>query len=69
MSSKVIAAIMRKTDNNSGGTLCIVVRASALGEDKTIAVSRQEYEQFQPGMFVTMTKGNWGPISAWRLTR
>ena len=69
MSSKVIAAIMRKADNSPSGTRYIVVRASALGEDKTIAVSQQEYEQFQPGMFVNMTKGNWGPISAWRLTR
>lgn len=69
MASNVTAAIIRKADNSPSGARYIVVRASALGDDKMIIVSRQEYERFQPGMLVNMTKGGWGPISKWRLTR
>lgn len=69
MSSNITAAIIRKADNSPMGVRYIVVRASALGDDKTIVVSRQEYEQLQPGMLVNMTKGVWGPISKWRLMR
>ena len=69
MSSTLTAAIIRKADNSPGGARYIVVRASALGDDKMIVVSRQEYEQFQPGMLVSMTKGGWGPISKWRLAK
>ena len=69
MPNNLIAAIVRKADNSPGGSRYIIVRASALGEDKMIVVSRQEYEQFQPGMLVNMTKGVWGPISKWRLWR
>jgi hypothetical protein len=69
MSSNVTAAIIRKADNSPGGVRYIIVRASALGDDKMIVVSRHDYEQFQPGMLVNMTKGDWGPISKWRLTK
>ncbi len=69
MPNNLIAAIVRKSDNSPAGSRYIIVRASALGEDKWIVVSRQEYEQFQPGMLVSMTKGVWGPISKWRLRR
>lgn len=69
MSSNVTAAIIRKADNSPGGARYIVVRASALGDDKTIVVSRQDYERFQPGMLVNITKGGWGVISKWRLMR
>lgn len=69
MPSNLIAAIVRKSDSGSGGSRYIIVRASALSEDKLIVVSRQEYERFQPGMLVNMTKGAWGPISKWRLRR
>lgn len=69
MSSTVTAAIIRKADNSPNGARYIIVRASTLGKDTMIVVSHQEYEQFQPGMLVNMTKGIWGPISKWRLTR
>jgi hypothetical protein len=69
MSSKVIAAIIRKAGGAPGEARYIVVRAAALGDDKILVVSQQDYERLQPGMLVNMTKGNWGPISKWRLTR
>lgn len=69
MSTTLTAAIIRKAASTPGGARYIVVRASALGDDKTIVVSQQEYERLQPGMLVNMTKGGWGPISKWRLTR
>ena len=69
MSSILTAAIIRKADNSPGGARYIIVRASALGEDKMIVVSGQEYEQLQPGMLVNMTKGSWGAISKWRLVK
>jgi hypothetical protein len=69
MSVNLTAAIIRKAHNSPGGSCYIIVRASALGEDKMIVVSRQEYERLQPGMLVNMTKGGWGPISKWQLMK
>lgn len=69
MSNDVTAVIIRKTDQNQHGALCLMVRASVFGEDKAIAVSRQEYDRLQPGGLVSLRRVGWGPISKWLLNR
>jgi hypothetical protein len=69
MSNDVTAVIIRKTDQNQRGALYLLVRASILGEDKTIAVTQQEYDQLQPGGLVSLRRAGWGPIGKWLLNR
>jgi hypothetical protein len=69
MSNDVTAVIIRKTDQNQHGTLYLMVRASVFGEDKAIAVSRQDYDRLQPGGLVSLRHAGWGPIGKWLLNR
>ncbi len=69
MSNDVTAVIIRKTDQNQHGVLYLMVRASTWGEDKAIAVSRQEYDRLQPGGLVSLRKAGWGPLGKWLLNR
>jgi hypothetical protein len=69
MGKNVVATILRKTDDNSAGQPHIVVRSSHITDDKTIAVSREDFDHLYPGMLVTVYKVGWGPISAWWLRR
>jgi hypothetical protein len=69
MGNNVIATIMRKTDDRLADQFHIVVRSSTIPDDKTIAVSQEDYEHLYPGMLVTVFKVGWGPLSAWWLRR
>lgn len=69
MSNDVTAVIIRKTDQNQHGALYLMVRASVFGEDKAIAVSRQEYDRLQPGGLVSLRRAGWGPLGKWLLNR
>jgi hypothetical protein len=69
MSNDVTAAIIRKTDRSQDGALYLLVRASAFGEDQAVSVSRQDYDQLQPGMLVRMFRAGWGPTRQWHLRR
>ncbi len=67
MRKNVVATILRKTDDGPAGQFHIVVRSSGIAEDKTIRVSREDYDHLHPGMLVTVFKAGWGPISVWWL--
>jgi hypothetical protein len=69
MGNSVVATIVRKTDEGPAGQFRIVVRASALPGDTAITVSRDDYDQLQPGMLVTVSQIGWGPLFVWRLRR
>jgi hypothetical protein len=69
MGKYVIATIMRKTDNRLADQFHVVVRSSTIPDDKTIAVSQEDYDHLYPGMLVTVFKVGWGPLSAWWLRR
>lgn len=69
MGKYVIATIIRKTDDRLADQFHIVVRSSTIPDDKTIAVSQEDYNHLYPGMLVTVFKVGWGPLSAWWLRR
>lgn len=68
MSNDVTALIIRKPEQTQGGALFLLVRASIFGADKSIAVSRQDYDRFQPGELVSLRHAGWGPLGKWRLS-
>lgn len=69
MWNSYVATIMRKTSDDQRGACHIVVRSSALGEDRAIRVLPEEYATFSPGMLVTVLRVGWGPLSVWSLQR
>ena len=65
----IMATIMRKGDEGATGQFYIVVRSSALAEDKVLTISQEDYDQLQPGMLVYVQRVGWGVFSTWRLRR
>lgn len=69
MGKNVVATIVRKIDDSPVGHRYIVIRSSYITDDKTIAISREDYDHLYPGMLVTVFRVGWGPLSAWWLRR
>lgn len=67
MSNDITATVLRKSEGGQSGPLYILVRASTFSEDKTVVVSRQEYDWLQPGMLVRLFRAGWGPTSKWHV--
>jgi hypothetical protein len=65
----ITATVMRKGNDGGSGGRYLIVRSSALSNDKVVSVSREDYEHLDQGMLVTVRQVGWGAFSTWRLQR
>jgi hypothetical protein len=64
----ITATVLRKGGEGSGKGCYLIVRSSALGADKVVTISHEDYARLDSGMLVTVRQVGWGAFSSWKLS-